>query len=87
MVLTYSGIHQVIGVIGAGLRDIHHRNKRGDREIRMSMFVLHVTDIAERWPESLERQRKLVSLEEALKECKRPEMREALIQMQDRGKP
>jgi hypothetical protein len=50
---------QVVGTLGATLRDVDFLNKRGGR-CRLTAFVLYVDEVLTSWPET-DRLRRLVS--------------------------
>lgn len=75
----------VIGVLGSALSEIEFLSRKRGGRCRLYLWVMHVTEILGKWPEASDRRRRLVSLETAIAECSRPEMREALIEMRDRG--
>lgn len=73
----------VIGELGMALPPVSFVSKSGG-PCRLQLFILHVKEVVSEWPES-HRERKLVSLDQAILDCKRAEMREALLFMKERG--
>jgi len=57
---------------------------RNARLCRITLFPLYVSNVLEDWPES-GRVRKVLSIDDAIEEITRPEMRSALLEMKERG--
>ena len=76
----------VKGIIGAELHQkAEYMAKSKKNAIRVRWFVLYVTDLLEEWPESSQRRRCVVDISEAIALVKKPEHRQALEEVQQRG--
>ena len=68
-----------------------HKHSHDGSVVRVSkkrcvlrIYVLYVTDVLESWPEH-GRARKVVTIEEAIEEVRRPELKRALREVRERG--
>lgn len=73
----------VLGTVKHPLPHVDFVSKRGSS--RLLLFVMEVSELLEEWPERKMRERKVVHVEEAIKDCCKKEMKEALLSMKREG--
>jgi len=70
-------------VPGASLADTRVEPKAGVNKpvVQVHWFACYVTELVDQWPEAAERDRQVVSLDEALELVTRPEQKAALLEV------